>query len=251
MSEITRFRIARAPQRFIAKPLTQVFVTETPQITGWLGMSDPRSSVAAYIEANGLKPPVSSFVPHTQELDSFFAKIRLLDQFLASKGNKPKRDELIETFFSGGGVFDTSPSGTVNKPEWGQIRGLISQALVAAVLVSVEPGLRADLTRLMLVFGLVELLAEKPDKLHTEKPEKSNDPEDIYWALSARTVVLPKELFKYSRSSSALARRAGFSDLYVVRDEWVKYEAEEIAHCMSSEPLGHLGQFAKVWFPSL
>jgi hypothetical protein len=77
----------------------------------------------------------------------------------------------------------------------------------------------------MLVFGLVELAAEKPNRLKTAT--------DIYWALRSRMVILPQAVFDFFRTlrpRSLLARKPGFSDLYIVRDEWVRYEAGEIAH---------------------
>ncbi len=86
-----------------------------------------------------------------------------------------------------------------------------------------EPENRSYLTRLLHVAGLVELLADKPDKVKTK--------DDVYWALRWRSILFPtylNELLK--RRRSILARRPGRSDLYVVRDEWIKYEAGEIAH---------------------
>ena len=76
----------------------------------------------------------------------------------------------------------------------------------------------------MLVIGFVESLALDPVLL-------AND-DDVYEALRWRSVVFPVEIFTLLQipMHSKLARAAGFADLYVVRDEWVKYDAGEIAH---------------------
>jgi hypothetical protein len=49
-------------------------------------------------------------------------------------------------------------------------------------------------------------------------------------ALRYRTLVLPPQIFQLFPRKARLARRYGFADLFVVRDEWNRYEAGEIAH---------------------
>ena len=52
--------------------------------------------------------------------------------------------------------------------------------------------------------------------------------DEVYEALRWTTVTLPASFSDWSYS--LLARRPGFSDLYIVWEEWARYEANEIAH---------------------
>jgi len=95
--------------------------------------------------------------------------------------------------------------------------------LVASLFSDVPLETRSYLIRLITIFGLVELMADSPTSLKT--------PNDVYRALRWRTVVFPEELLKLGGPiRSAVVRRPGFSDLYVVREEWNRYEAGEIAY---------------------
>jgi hypothetical protein len=52
---------------------------------------------------------------------------------------------------------------------------------------------------------------------------------DTYEHLRWTKVVLPKQLLQITLNRARLPRR-GFSDYYVVREEWNEYRAGEIAH---------------------
>jgi hypothetical protein len=107
--------------------------------------------------------------------------------------------------------------------DWWNDRYTIEEALLGSVLgqADAEYGVRA--TRLMLVFGLLELLVETPERIKT--------PADVYYALRWRTVAFPKEyIAALRRQRNRFFVRSGFDDLYVVRDEWSCYEPGEIAH---------------------
>lgn len=112
---------------------------------------------------------------------------------------------------------------------WQAMRARLGDTLMAALLASPPPMRVQDraqrLTRLVLVAGLVDALAEDP-------PARLDDAE-VVRALLLRTPILPSPPFplvKYLPTRSVLARAPAFSDLYVVRDEWSCYVPGEIAH---------------------
>lgn len=112
---------------------------------------------------------------------------------------------------------------------WSDMRGRLGDSVMASLLATSRTALERDrgqrLTRLVLVAGLIETLAEDP-------PGRPDDAETIR-ALLQRTPVLPSPpfpIFGYLSSKSVLARAPAFSDLYVVRDEWSCYLPAEIAH---------------------
>lgn len=120
------------------------------------------------------------------------------------------------------GLSNTSIASLVRLPAWQRAKQDLLDSLIATLLTSTEPAVRGGLTRLLLVAGLVDDLAIVPATLTT--------PDDVENALRYRTLVLPQDLLQLIPRKSRLARRYGFADLYVVRDEWNRYEAGEIAH---------------------
>jgi hypothetical protein len=226
MSDLVRFRVARAPQRRIPDPVSLVEVGPSKLIDAWLESQDLAQLAAGYLGDLGVTARTAQLELDDGDLARPFARLRALDRELARAGNRPTVKEVTDTVRD---LFDQAPRELVQDPWWLQLRGLISEALVAATVVTVTPDLRSDLTRLLLVAGLVEALslANSPVK----------QPGDVYWALRWRTVVLPEALLVRLREARpVLARRPGFADLYVVRDEWNRYEPGEIAHIESVLP---------------
>ena len=82
------------------------------------------------------------------------------------------------------------------------------------------------LTRWLLVVGLVNDLQSNASPIQS--------PDNVYSALRWRTIVLPDSITSTLLSIRAgkravLARKPGFADLYITREEWDHYEAAEIA----------------------
>jgi hypothetical protein len=167
--------------------------------------------------------------------------INQLEKWLTSRQNRPsdealsaKLNDLCQEFFDVTDLTMPDPRDLganarliiqLSGQNWRLDRQNVGFSLTVAMLRDREPSRAIYFNRLMLVFGLVELAAEKPDRLKTAK--------DVYWALRWRLVILPELLLEFLRNRrpySLLARRPGFSDLYIVRDEWARYEAGELAH---------------------
>ncbi len=90
---------------------------------------------------------------------------------------------------------------------------------LASVLSDVAPVIRSELTRLQLVCSLAEALGRNT-------VANANAVERL---LRWSTIALPPAILAVLGSRARLARRYGFSDLYVVREEWNRYVASEIA----------------------
>jgi hypothetical protein len=259
-SEVLRFRVARAPQRGC--------VLEDPRrpalrVVGWLEGSDlidrlvearaeERGRLAVELAGGDLARAITSIA----QLDVGWAEqLATLDEWLRGEQNQPEvgalRSKVYRLFDraepepdpgAGGGDgrgdgrvvpgegdgddADGEPAGgraagfAVDDPLRRTARGLAGQ-LVAAALAGVPPTTQRNLLRAVLVLGLVELVLTSKETITAAA--------DVLWALRDRLVLLPEVLFP-TPFRSALARRPGFADLYVVRQEWNRYVPGEIAH---------------------
>ncbi|GGP15499.1 hypothetical protein LDL08_25295 [Nonomuraea glycinis] len=161
--------------------------------------------------------------------DPFIRIILDLDRWLTSLRNQPEPDQLITYLGKVTKELDlpgdrkTVAQHLVGKPGWSRARAALGDSLVAALL---DPASEAQdyvrLTRLLLVAGLVERCALKEPR----------DAAAVQLLLTRRTILLPPGLFPFTkvRPGRALARRPGFADLWVVRDEWSCYVPGEITH---------------------
>lgn len=230
MSEIMRFRVARAPQRSL--PLSENFVplyylnvdtatvatnaipSSVSQIDNFLNTLLSNPNVVAF--ANSYIASSGIFVSNASHLTSPIVR---LDVWLSQNNNRPDPKKLILEL--GATLIDVK--NLMKTADWIIDRRNVANSLVLSMITDVDPSIRAFLHRILLVFGLVELLVENPGRLKT--------PDDVYWALRWRTVSLPPQLVTYLRGRrSILVRRPGRADMYVVKDEWIKYEAGEISY---------------------
>jgi hypothetical protein len=120
------------------------------------------------------------------------------------------------------------PSGWQTQVEaqpWIDLRDQLNHDIAAGVSNNRPPQLVEELCRLLLVHDLLSTLdaqASLPVGQRTLQTAL-----DVQGAL-ARHVIVPAEYF-VQNTNAVLARQPGFTDLYVVRDEWHHYEAGELA----------------------
>ncbi|GAA0402827.1 hypothetical protein GCM10009530_63500 [Microbispora corallina] len=95
-----------------------------------------------------------------------------------------------------------------------------AELLVAAGQFEADAQVQQAVYRATRILGLVELLLKAPQSIAGA--------DDVLWALRDRLVLYPDKIFIPLRS--ALARKPGWADLYVVREEWNRYVPGEIAH---------------------
>jgi hypothetical protein len=112
------------------------------------------------------------------------------------------------------------------------LRMLLAELLYNALVLNAQGSIFAlidvqgKLVRLLLVAALVNLLLANPTPIQSTA--------DVWNALRWRTVVLPDAVVALlleirKKRGAVLARKPGFADLYITREEWDHYEAAEIA----------------------
>ena len=217
MAEVVRFRIARAPQRKVGKPEAQLLISEPRELLAWLE-GDVVQSAESFIADRGLAPPVRRYWHQDPNIAATLSQVRWLDELLLANDDTVAWVALEKTV---GDRLDGDASTVISRKVWQGLREVLSQTLVASVVADVTVALRSDVLRLLLVMGLLELAATNA-KLKAD---------EVLAALRWRDVLLPAELLAAPITRrSVLARGPAFSDLYIVREEWARYELAEVAH---------------------
>lgn len=163
--------------------------------------------------------------------------VALFDDKLVGHGSSPtaawcnatlaRLAERLDLQDEGGGPV-TDATMLIALGAWGEVSAGAGDALVSAMVLSIAEKLELDavqpetLTRRLLVFGLIEALANAELKI-----ESSNDVRDL---LFLRTVLLPVPPFPISKRRARFARKPGIMDLEVIRDEWSCFVPGEIAY---------------------
>jgi hypothetical protein len=225
MSEIMRFRMARAPQRAAAKASNQLKLWGAKTIEEWSKSANASDVVFFFLRDQGMIRAqgggygrLSDTFTCEPAIRQMLEAVRKLDQLLLADANEVGWDRVTPEFQK---IFDGDGPAVVQRPEWIRLRDVLSLTLVALVLLKGGAAIAADVIRLLLIMGLVE----------TPAGEAPHDAKAVYHALRWRTILLPSWLTTLPYlHKSVLARRPGFSDLYTVRQEWKRYEPGEIAH---------------------
>jgi hypothetical protein len=216
VNEVIRFRIARAPQRAVLEDERTLQLSDSETMDAWAGSDDVPSLAAAWLGALGIAPPARRFAHPDPDVSAALGQVRWLDELLAARDNavawKDVADEVEKR-------LDGTASAVAER--WDDLREQLSLTLVAAIAAPADPALGQDVLRLLLVIGLVELVAVRGD-LHRHA---------VADALRTRIVTLPPWLLEaFGLGRSRLARRPSVSDLFLVREEWSRFEVGEIAH---------------------
>ncbi|MBQ0850333.1 hypothetical protein J8N05_19285 [Streptomyces sp. BH-SS-21] len=240
-SEVTRFQVARAPQRHCPDRQARPSL----RLEAWLEGSalpdrlaraadDAVAALAAQVvpRIDPAAPPMTSVadtgVPAADALEK-------LDSWLLCGDNRATPDEVraaVHRFFDRDPVQQPVDEAS-DPPGFPVGDGLYATAtalgeqLVALAHVDAQPTTQHVVQRAILVLGLVELVLFNGGVLRLA--------DDVLWALRDRLVLLPHKLFPRPLRA-ALVRKPGFADLYVVRQEWNRYVAGELAHVENALP---------------
>ncbi|EHR69853.1 hypothetical protein BurJ1DRAFT_0980 [Burkholderiales bacterium JOSHI_001] len=227
MQELTRFRNARAPQRRVPSEDMLMRLSFAPIHSGLPDFSHQTSSgleVARRIPelARRRRQAVTGAPPQTAE--ALAGLLFELDTWLVSHNNAPEPQALSDWL----GRAALNPMA----PVWSELRLAVTRRLLEVLMADAKAlaaGTYALFTRFLLVMGLVELQAGSPTSLRR--------PQDVQDALQWRTVVLPSAdeahaagLPTLGSPAGLLMRRPGFADLFVVEQEWHRYEAGQISY---------------------
>jgi len=211
-----RFRIVRAPQRAVVEDDRLLRLSDSDTMEAWAASDDVPATAAAWLAALSLSPPARRFTHTDANVAATLEQVRWLDALLAAHGNavawKDVTDEVQER-------LDGTASAITGR--WDELREQLSLTLVASVAAPSDPSLGQDIVRLLLVIGLVEVIAARGDL----------DRDAVADALRTRIVTLPPWLVEaFGLGRSRLARRPSVADLFLVREEWTRFELGEIAH---------------------
>ena len=97
----------------------------------------------------------------------------------------------------------------------------LAEWMVGAAGFGVSVETQRLLVRAVLILGLIELALLARDSVV--------DAERVGWLLRERLILLPKPIFPLVHRAK-IVRSPGYADLHVVRQEWARYVAGEIAH---------------------
>jgi len=209
MSELMRFRLARAPQKQAVDSGMHVSLYHQPQnvILTHVPKEHPLDKVVTQL----LVAPTDFIVGFQKDGftvldkgDMFSSPVSKIEHWLTSVGNRPEIEKLSgklrEILVSLGSEVESTLSGNAkilighDKANWWTNRRNVALTLMVAMLKDKEPSRAMYCNRLMLVFGLIELAAQNPEALQSR--------DNIFDSLRWRTVLLPKPFMKYLQRGS-------------------------------------------------
>jgi hypothetical protein len=226
-TEVSRFTLARAVTRGCPDdwrpPLRLEDWLRASELLATLVAADPGDRRGVAAGWSGLLPTreVTSIadldIPHADRLSA-------LDVWLTCQGNCPTPDDLSRAIVRivDREVVTGSTTGRFEDadPLYEDARRL-AELLVLASIVGAAPMTQRVLHRAVLVLGLVERILLAFDAVESA--------DRVLQLLRDRLILLPQQVFPLPYRA-AVARRPGFADLHVVRQEWNRYVAGEIAH---------------------
>ena len=90
------------------------------------------------------------------------------------------------------------------------------------------------LARLIRIHDLITILAH--DSAAPPEDRVLNSEEDVQAFATYRIISLPSQIFNRNKTAVQLIRQPGITDLYVVKDEWNRYEAGQLARVVNVLP---------------
>ncbi|MGW4201002.1 hypothetical protein [Streptomyces sp. NPDC004726] len=267
MSETLRFQVVRGAERrrpgggerlvLFDEPVdpAQLFAregTEAPSPREYPGQALIEAANAWQADASYFADPDRARTPHEPwqpDTPRPFAVVidlwRQLDRWLVGAGQAPEVDALVSmTGRLAQSVVRIDPDpcddnerlvlALVADDRWRAAWNCVRRSFCATLAADASDGEAASrragkLQRLLLVAGLIAALADRQ-----LRPASADE---VRALLHHRFVVVPSPPFPIvdvepvtPRRRARLAQRAGFGDLWVVRDEWSCYQPGEIAH---------------------
>ena len=236
MPQLMQFRVARAPQRRRPDASTLVSLDEGVQFDfskTKLGAGVKAAATPAALAAPATAPdPIGSRLALDTFLTGFSpasSPLFIVDELLVSTNNAPV-------------VADLDTAITTNivpvLSYWWPLRSKLGELLATSLQSTARPDVLDRLVRLLLVMSLVEKYIKDPTPFQT--------PQDIFDLLRWSIVLMPDDLADTLRKrvnarrmgegwdkqvapGGMFAVRSGFADLYTTEEEWLTYEAGEIA----------------------
>ncbi|MBL8270920.1 hypothetical protein [Steroidobacter sp.] len=217
MSDVFAFRIIRGPQRHARANGIPLYPSRRNQpvppslrVAQFGNSVDTGASVSRYAELFIAGP---SFITPRTPLP---VPLRELDQWLTQRRNRAEPSDIVKS-------LPTPPAELIAAADWLTTRESLADSLIAAMIARHrDPSTYVHLHRLLMLAGLIEALAQTHSALQNA--------DDVATFLRTAHVLLPSQLLDVMPTNARLARRYGFSELVVVRDDWFEYRFGEIAH---------------------
>lgn len=212
--ELFRFRIVRP---VLKQPSTGLDITTIP-MTRSVGQPAPVATPSG--SATGRSPAETA--PDIQLWLSDFSNR------LASLGDLVAPDKCT-------GLLPSDWLTQVGSSAWTTAGSILVNAVTSAMQQRPPtPTVVEAACRQLLVYDLVAILAS--DQSSSDDQRQLRTAKDVQAAVTWRPVILPLSYFPARSHIPLLARRPGFTDLYVVHDEWSHYTAGEIAAIVNVLP---------------
>jgi hypothetical protein len=226
-AEVARFQLARSPQRACLdlppRPLRLEDLLNNSEFLGALLAAEPdaRRDLAREWYGTSQDEPLTSIadldVPRAGQLAA-------LDDWLSCEANRPVPNDVraaVERLLDREVVEGSTDGRFDPNDDLYENARTLAELLVVGSILGADASRQRLLIRALLILGLLETLLYNAPSL-TQR-------EDVLALLRDRIILLPKKIFPLPHRAK-LARRPGFADLHVVRQEWNRYEAGEIAH---------------------
>jgi len=123
---------------------------------------------------------------------------------------------------------------------WGALQHALAASLAAAFAAALtsnpttQSAASEGLARLLRLHSLVTML--HGDAALPEEERSLKSVHDVNLVAGHTTVILPAAYFKLCPYTPKLVRQPGFTDFYIVKDEWNRYEAGELARVINVLP---------------
>lgn len=212
--ELFRFRILRDTQAQKTKKENAIDLTSLVSVPDSPGSKSPKKSA---------KKPIN---PDT--LDHWLTDV---STSLALRANKMSPAEIQH-------LLPSDWKRQVGTDMWKNLKLDLAKSLSEAVIDAVsQPQMAATaegLARLLRIHSLVESL--KRDSVIEANKRAIRSASDVQFAAVYKTVILPQSFFSRCPNKPKFIREPGFTDFYVVRDEWNRYEAGELARVINVLP---------------
>lgn len=209
MSELMRFRRARAPEKHAANLGMQVSLYDPIVVLTHVPPEHPLDTIVRELLATS-----TSFMPGFTKggftvLDKgamFSTPVGKIESWLTLVGNRPsvenletKLTEILKSIdpqsHASGTLTDSAKELIAHaNANWWNHRRNAAISLMVAMLKDNEPSRAMYFNRMILVCGLIELAAKNPEALKS--------PDNIFASLRWRSVVLPRPFVEYLQRGS-------------------------------------------------
>ena len=248
MSELMRFRIARAPQKKVPDPLSvlrldisikpvHTISTDKQELTNLNAIQNIIFEDLSTLDPNlrNALQSKTSIISYLDLSSPFFADIAALDNFLTQyqppNADAPTIDDLT-TFLNNNNLSNLLT-------DWQSFIITLENVFCLALLLPAPPNTMQIITRYLLLAGLVDIMNNNPAQVASS--------DDIVKLLRWRTIIIPEKIDKIlqnnvnqkrlgenwqklSAPGGIFTARPGFADLYVTTQKWYNYEPAEIAY---------------------